>query len=60
MEAKTSVHPGDLRPINAFVEEFSPRRAIVVTTEAHPRRVGNIDILPYANFLEMLHGGESL
>ena len=60
VEAKPKVHPRDLRPINAFVEEFSPRRAIVATTEAQPRRVGNIDILPYADFLEMLHGGELL
>ena len=60
LEAETSVRPGDLRPINAFVDEFSPRRAIVVTAKDPPRRIGAIDIMPYAEFLDMLHGGHLL
>ena len=58
--AKTAVQPRDLRPINAFVEEFAPGRAIVVTAETQSRRVGKIDVMPYAAFLETLHGGQLL
>ncbi len=60
VEAKAAVRSRDLRPIQAFVEEFSPRRAIVVTAERQPRRVGDIDIMPYPAFLGMLHDGELL
>lgn len=58
VEAKARVRSGDLRPIRAFVEEFAPRRAIVVTAEADRRRVHGIDIMPYHEFLDMLHAGE--
>ena len=58
VEAKARVRSGDLRPIRAFVEEFAPRRAIVVTAEADRRRVHGIDIMPYHEFLGLLHAGE--
>ena len=57
VEAKARVRSGDLRPIMAFVEEFAPRRAIVVTAEADRRRVHGIDVMPYHEFLDMLHAG---
>ena len=57
VEAKARVRSGDLRPIRAFVEEFAPRRAIVVTAEADRRRVQGIDIMPYHEFLGLLHAG---
>lgn len=60
VEAKTAAHSRDLRPMIAFVEEYSPRRAIVATAEQQPRRVGEIEIMPYAAFLEALHGGQLL
>ena len=58
VEAKARVRSGDLRPIRAFVEEFAPRRAVVVTAEADRRRVDGIDIMPYDEFLGLLHAGE--
>ena len=58
VEAKARVRSGDLRPIRAFVEEFAPRRAVVVTAEADRRRVDGIDIMPYDEFLGTLHAGE--
>ena len=60
VEAKARVRSGDLRPMTAFVEEFSPRRAIVVTAEADRRRVDAIEIIPYGDFLAMLHAGDLL
>ena len=58
LEVKGRVRSGDLRPIRAFVEEFAPRRAIVVTAEADRRRVDGIDIMRYDEFLRLLHAGE--
>ena len=60
VEAKARVRGGDLRPMIAFVEEFAPRRAIVVTAENDRRRVGGIDVMPFTEFLELLHGGTLL
>ena len=60
IEAKTRVRSGDLRPMRAFIEEFAPRRAILVSAESDSRIVENIEILPYTRFLEQLHAGEIL
>ena len=58
LEVKSRVRSGDLRPIKAFVEEFEPRTAIVVTAEDDRRRVDGIDIMRYDEFLQMLHAGD--
>ena len=57
IEVKGRVHSGDLRPMRAFIDEFSPRKAIVVTAEADRRRVDGIEIMPYGDFLALLHEG---
>ena len=56
--AKSRVRSQDLRPMRAFVEEHSPRPAIVVTAEQDRRRVDGIEVMPYQSFLELLHAGE--
>ena len=58
IEAKSRVRSQDLRPMRAFVEEHSPRHAIVVTAEQDHRRVDGIEVMPYQSFLELLHAGE--
>ena len=58
VEVKSRVRSGDLRGIRAFVAEFAPRKAIVVTAEADRRRVDGIDIMPYDEFLRMLYAGD--
>lgn len=58
IEAKSRVRSQDLRPMRAFVEEHSPRHAIVVTAEQDRRRVDGIEVMPYQSFLELLHAGE--
>jgi predicted AAA+ superfamily ATPase len=54
IEVKSRVHAGDLKPMAAFVEEFSPKRAIIVCNEQHARIVGEIEILPWSRFLDEL------
>ena len=40
------------------MEEYEVKKAIVVCTEPLPRVVGNVHILPWKDFLEMLWKGE--
>jgi len=55
-----NVNPRDLRPIRAFVEEYCPRKAIVVCNESEPRIVDQIEIIPWRIFLQKLWGGDIL
>jgi predicted AAA+ superfamily ATPase len=47
----------DLRPLNAFIETYSPRKALVVCNENEERIVGNLRILPWQKFLQDLWNG---
>ena len=51
------VRPDDLKGIRAFCEEHRPRRAVVVSNDPAPRRVGGVDVLPWRTFLERLWAG---
>ena len=44
--------------MRAFREEFSPGRSIAVTAEQDRRVVDGIEVMPYSEFLELLHGGD--
>ncbi len=48
----------DLRPLIAFTEEYSPRKALVVCNEREERIHGGIRIMPYRNFLRALWEGK--
>lgn len=48
------IHTTDLRPLLAFCEDHSPKKAIVVCNEPEPRLVGQIEILPWREFLQRL------
>jgi len=48
----------DLRGLNAFIEEYRPRKAILVCNESMERIHGNIRIMPWAVFLSALWAGE--
>jgi predicted AAA+ superfamily ATPase len=52
------VEKRDLRPITAFIDEYSPRKAIVVCNEREERVHGQIRIMPYQNFLHDLWTGK--
>lgn len=44
----------DLKPLNAFIDEFKPRLGIIVSNEEKERKVGNIRIIPWRRFLDEL------
>ena len=55
VKGSTRLRPSDLRSIRAFIDEHSPRQAIVVCNERDVRRTdGGIWILPWERFLERL------
>lgn len=51
------VHPQHLRSLKAFQEEYKPEKALIVSLDAKPRKVGSITILPWKTFLEDLWNG---
>lgn len=50
----------DLRSLSAFIEEYSPRKAIVVCNEREERLHGKIRITPWHKFLRELWAGKLL
>jgi len=56
VKGTTHVKKKDLRPLTAFIEEYSPRKALVVCNEREERVHDRIRIIPYRNFLRDLWG----
>jgi predicted AAA+ superfamily ATPase len=60
LEIKGTAHVDkeDMNGLNAFSQEYSPRRNIVVCNEKEKRLHGKIEILPWRVFLEQLWAGK--
>jgi len=58
VKGTSRVDGADLRALKAFVEEFSPRQALVVSNEKTARVVEKIKILPWRIFLRDLWAGK--
>jgi predicted AAA+ superfamily ATPase len=56
-KAKPNLSPVDLKSLNALAEEKRLKRYVCVSMEPRRRRIGNVDVLPYREFLEDLWGG---
>lgn len=54
VKGSSRVDDRELRPLQAFIEEYKPMKAIVVCTEKEPRKVGAIYIMPWRSFLQEL------
>lgn len=46
-----------LRPLSAFMDEYKPKKALIVCNEGEERVAGGIKILPWQRFLEELWEG---
>ena len=57
-KGSSRVDEHDLRPLQAFIQEHKPRKALVVCNELMERRVGQIRVLPWRVFLQELWVGE--
>ena len=62
IEVKGSGRVGgrDLHALNAFVEEFEPKHALVICTEKEERVIGKIRVVPWKVFLTRLWAGDYL
>ncbi len=48
----------DMRALKAFMDEFKPKFGIIVSNENKERKIGDILVLPWQNFLNKLWDGE--
>ena len=54
VKGTSRVDKADFRSITIFQEEYKPEKSIVVCNEKHPRKHGEIEVLPWRDFLSML------
>ncbi len=57
VKGTSRVDSGDLKGLAAFIEEFSPKKAIVICSESSERVLGPIRIMPWNVFLEKIWNG---
>lgn len=60
IKGSSRVDPTDLKPLKAFVEEYRPAKALLVSNEKTERVVDKIRILPWRNFLSELWEGKAI
>jgi predicted AAA+ superfamily ATPase len=58
VKASGNVTARDLRGLEALGEERRWKRRVCVALEARPRRIGTVDVLPFAEFVARLWRGE--
>lgn len=58
VKAKRNVAGHELRSLRAIGEEKPVRRRLCVSLEPRARRIGDVSVLPYREFLEALWAGE--
>ena len=58
VKGKKIISPDDLKSLKAIAEEQHFKKLICVGQESRPRKVGDIEILPYEIFLQRLWKGE--
>jgi predicted AAA+ superfamily ATPase len=52
------VRPHHARGLAAFSEEYKTRRKMIVSLDARPRKMGDIEVLPWNVFLDQLWAGQ--
>lgn len=58
VKGSSRIDSNDLAGLNGFIDEYSPKRAIVVSNEKQKRIHGKIEIIPWAVFLNELWEGK--
>lgn len=54
------VRPHHAKGLAAFSEEYKTRRKMIVSLDTRARKMGDIDVLPWKDFLDQLWGGKLL
>ena len=60
VKATDEVKNRHLNGLKAFMEEYTVKKAIIVSSDPFPRQVGDVLVLPWKEFLQKLWGGEIL
>lgn len=58
VKGSSRVEQRDLRSLKAFIEEYSPKKALLICNEREERVQGRIRIMPWRRFLEDLWDGK--
>jgi predicted AAA+ superfamily ATPase len=58
VKSTANVQPADGKGLHALREELDVQHAVIVSLETKPRRIGDIEVLPWALFLDRLWGGD--
>ena len=58
VKGKKNLSPYDIKSLRMLEEEGKLKRYVCVSMESRRRKVGNIDILPCKEFLDLLWDGE--
>ncbi|MBM4351816.1 MAG: ATP-binding protein [Deltaproteobacteria bacterium] len=58
VKAKKNLSAYDLKPLQALAEEKKLKRYLCVSLEPRMRKIGDVTVLPYKEFLEALWNGE--
>jgi predicted AAA+ superfamily ATPase len=54
VKGSSRVEPRDLRSMMAFIEEYAPKKALLICNEREEHVQGQIRIMPWQRFLEDL------
>ena len=57
VKAKNNISANDIKPLRMLAEEAILKRYVCVSLEPRRRKVGDIDILPYKEFLDLMWDG---
>jgi predicted AAA+ superfamily ATPase len=58
VKGSNRIEKKDMRPLIAFIDEYKPRKALVVCNESEERVVDEIGIMPWRRFLHLLWDGK--
>ncbi len=58
IKGSSRLDPSDLKSLKTFLEEYHPRKAILVCNEKAQRLSGKIRVVPWRNFLSELWAGQ--
>jgi predicted AAA+ superfamily ATPase len=58
VKATTMANQNHLRGLNSFAEEYDVKKLYLVSNDISPRKLGNINIVPWRLFLQQLWAGE--
>jgi len=58
VKGKKNITNKDTKGMRAYLDEYQPEKAILITNESRRRKVGQIDVIPWRIFLEELWDGK--